>query len=69
MISESEALAAQLQGKLQEPRLRWKYAWMKPILGWKVAKSAQNSFPMFRAACLRHCDKAIFKLQGEPIGR
>ena len=26
-------LAAQLQGHLETPRLRWKYAWMKPIFG------------------------------------
>lgn len=62
MMSELQALAAQLQGYLKPPSLRWKYAWMKPVFGWKTAKRAEMALPQFKASCLRHCDKAIFKL-------
>ena len=31
-------MAGELEGELEEPRPRWKYAWMKPILGWRTAK-------------------------------
>ena len=61
-VMELQALAAQLQGRLEAPRLRWKYAWMKPIFGWKVAKWAQSALPIFKTSCLRQYDKAIFRL-------
>jgi glycosyltransferase involved in cell wall biosynthesis len=68
-IAELQALAAELHGRLEEPRLRWKYAWIRPLFGWETAKSVQNALQTFKAGCLRHCDKAIFKLQGELISR
>ncbi len=61
--AELQALAAQLQGHLEEPHLRWKYAWMKPIFGWKAAKWAQHALPQLKASCFRHCDKAIYRLE------
>jgi glycosyltransferase involved in cell wall biosynthesis len=64
LVAELQALAAQLQGRLEEPRLRWKYAWMKPLFGWKAAKWAQNALPQIKASCIRHCDKAVFRLEG-----
>ena len=63
IVSELQVLAAQLQGHLEEPSLRWKYAWMNPLFGWKVAKAAQRALPQFKAFCLRHYDKAIFRLE------
>ena len=39
IVAELQALAAQLQGHLETPRLRWKYAWMKPIFGLKVPQN------------------------------
>lgn len=63
IVAELQALAGQLQGHLKEPRLRWKYAWMKPVFGWKAAKWAQRAFPQFKASWIRRCDKAIYRLQ------
>ena len=34
LVAEIQLLAADLKGSLQEPRLRWKYAWMKPLFGY-----------------------------------
>ena len=48
IVAELQAMAAQLQGRLEVPRLRWKYAWMKPIFGWKAAKRAQRVLPQRR---------------------
>jgi glycosyltransferase involved in cell wall biosynthesis len=62
IVAELQSLAAQLQGHLEEPRLRWKYAWMKPVFGWKAAKWAQMALPQLKASCIRHCDKAIYRL-------
>ena len=63
IMAELQALAAQLQGHLEAPRLRWKYAWMKPMFGWKAAKWAQRALPQLKASCIRHCDKAMYRLQ------
>ena len=38
LMVELRNLATELGGDMQVPKLRWKYAWMKPIVGWKVAK-------------------------------
>ncbi len=59
IVAELQALAAQLQGHLETPRLRWKYAWMRPMFGWKAAKWAQEVLPQLKASCFRHCDKAM----------
>jgi len=63
IVAELQTLAAQLHGDLQVPRLRWKYAWMKPMFGWKAAKWAQSTLPQLKGSCLRYCDKAIFSLK------
>ena len=63
IVAELQSLAEQLQGNLQEPRLRWKYAWMKPVFGWKAAKWAQRALPQLKASCIRHCDRAIYRLE------
>jgi len=65
LITELQKLASQLQGRLVEPRLRWKYAWMKPIFGWKAAKSAQTALPQLKATCIRRWDKIMYGLEAK----
>lgn len=65
MLRSIEAMAAQLQGSLREPRLRWKYAWIRPILGWKSANWAQTVIPLLKASVLRRYDKAMFSIEHE----
>jgi glycosyltransferase involved in cell wall biosynthesis len=62
LVAELQALATELQGRLEEPRLRWKYAWMKPIFGWKAAKRAQMALPQLKASVLRSWDKAMYRV-------
>ena len=45
LIEELQKMAANLKGHLEEPRLSWKYAWMKPIIGSNNAKLAQDGAP------------------------
>jgi hypothetical protein len=61
IVAALQSLAAQLQGHLEEPRLSWKYSWMKPLFGWKAAKWAQNSLPLLKACCIRYCDKVLYR--------
>jgi len=64
LIQELQRMAAELHGRLEEPQIRWKYAWMKPIFGWRTAKSAQTALPQLKASCIRHWDKAMYRLEG-----
>jgi len=63
LVAELQTLATQLQGRLEVPRLRWKYAWMKPVFGWKTAKWAQTALPLLKSSYLRRWDKAMYRLQ------
>ncbi|HVB58319.1 MAG TPA: glycosyltransferase [Candidatus Acidoferrales bacterium] len=63
LVAQAQALAAELGGRLEPPRLRWKYAWMKPIVGLKAAKRAQMALPQFKASLVRRYDKAMFRLE------
>jgi glycosyltransferase involved in cell wall biosynthesis len=63
LVAELQALAAELRGHLEPPRLRWKYAWIEPVFGWKVARLAQTRLPEVRSALARRWDNAMFKLE------
>ena len=63
IVAELQKLADELHGKLEEPQLRWKYSWMKPLFGWKAAKWAQRSLPQLKASCLRQCDRVLYRLE------
>jgi glycosyltransferase involved in cell wall biosynthesis len=67
LVKDLQALAAQLQGRLEPPRLRWKYAWMRPLLGRKAANYAQIALPQLKASWLRQWDKAMFKLEAGKV--
>jgi glycosyltransferase involved in cell wall biosynthesis len=66
LVSELQTLAAQLNGRLEAPHLRWKYAWMEPLFGWKAAKWAQWSLPQVKASCFRHFDRTLHWLEASP---
>lgn len=67
LMEELQAMAQELNGHLEEPQLRWKFAWIKPLFGWKAAKRAQNGLPQFKASCLRRWDKAMFSLEARRL--
>ena len=61
IVEELGKLARRLGGRLETPRLRWKYAWMKPLFGWGPAKRAQNVLPQLKASLSRSWDRVMFK--------
>jgi glycosyltransferase involved in cell wall biosynthesis len=63
IVAELQDLAAQLQGRLDVPRLRWKYAWMRPIFGFETAKRAQTLLPQLKASLIGRWDKAMYRLE------
>jgi hypothetical protein len=48
------------RGKLEVPRLRWKYAWIKPLFGWGLAKRAELFLPQLKINLLRFWDRAMY---------
>jgi hypothetical protein len=63
LVAELQVLAVEMGGRLEPPRFSWKYAWMQPIFGRKAAKWAQTVLPPFKASCVRHWDKAVYRLE------
>lgn len=67
IVAEMQAIAAELHGHLEEPRLRWKYGWMKPLFGWEIATWAQIALPQLKNSCLRQCDKVMYRLDARNV--
>lgn len=62
LVAELRNVAAVLGGSLDEPSLRWKYSWIKPVFGWGPAKWAQLHLPEFKSSCLSRFDKTLWQL-------
>jgi len=69
LVENLQKMAGELNGHLEEPRLSWKYAWMKPIFGLEHAKSVQMALPQLKASCFRRWDKLMYTLEENPIAR
>ena len=66
LAAQAQAMAAELGGTLEEPRLRQKFAWLKPLFGWKIAQWAQRTLPCMKASLLRSIDKTMYTLEHSP---
>lgn len=62
IVAQLQSLAEQIHGHLDPPHLRWKYAFMKPLVGWKAAKWAQLVLPKLRDSVVMYWDKTMDKL-------
>lgn len=69
LMAELQNLANELHGQLEIPRLRRKYAWMRPVIGLKAAKSAQVAFPELKVYFVRRWDKAMFQIENRGASR
>jgi glycosyltransferase involved in cell wall biosynthesis len=67
IVAELQQLASQLGGLLHTPRLRWKYAWIRQILGWQAAKWSQMLIPGIRGSLVMSWDKAMSKLDSDQL--
>ncbi len=63
LFAELQAVATQLQGRLEVPRLRSKYSWMKPLFGQKAAKWAQTTLPQLKQSSVIRWDRTMFSLE------
>ena len=63
IVAELQGLAAQLCGRLEEPRLSWKYAWMQKIWGYRTARQVQLFVPVFKTHVARCREGILFNLE------
>jgi glycosyltransferase involved in cell wall biosynthesis len=63
IVAELQGIAAEFHTELKPPRLRSKYGWIKPILGWKTAKWAQATLPQCKASLVRKWDEINYRLE------
>lgn len=68
IVREADRLAVDLGGRLETPRLSWKYGWVRALFGWGAAKRTQVFMRHLKAAVLRQWDKMLFRFEG-PAGR
>jgi glycosyltransferase involved in cell wall biosynthesis len=64
IVGELLELVKELGGSLETPRLRWKYAWLKPLFGYRFAKHTQMVLPRLKESLKRSFDKVAYQLQG-----
>jgi len=62
IVSQARSLAEELGGKLQDPKLRWKYSWIEKLFGWEAGKRAQVVLPGAKASLFNSWDKAMYRM-------
>jgi hypothetical protein len=58
-----EEMANALGGKLELPKLNWKYAWMQRIFGWDAVKTFRLRYRRAKSAVLRCWDLILFQME------
>jgi glycosyltransferase involved in cell wall biosynthesis len=62
IVGQARELAKELGGMLQDPRVRWKYAWIESLFGLETAKRAQIVLPSAKASMFNAWDKTMHRL-------
>src|SRR5205823_9736357 len=60
LIDEMQAMASELGGVLEMPRLSWKYSWIESAFGPELAHKARIRLPRLKWASLRFHDQLMF---------
>jgi glycosyltransferase involved in cell wall biosynthesis len=64
LAQELEQLAVAAGGKLDAPRLSWKYLWIQKLFGWTAAKQTRQYWNQCKSSIVRLWDKILFYLEG-----
>ena len=67
IVKQAEQMARDLGGRLEPPRLSWKYSWMKAVFGWRLAKHGQEMLLKFRWSSERFWDRALFRIENDRL--
>ena len=63
IIEQVHRSANDLGGRLEAPRLSWKFAWIKAVLGWGFAIRAQLFLPHVKWSLISFWDKILFRIE------
>jgi glycosyltransferase involved in cell wall biosynthesis len=63
LVVKAQVMARVLGGHLEEPRLSWKYRWIRALFGWNLAKRAQLTLPAAKWAVVRSWDRAMSRIE------
>jgi glycosyltransferase involved in cell wall biosynthesis len=61
LVAELQALAAEVGGELETPRISWKYGLIDALFGRSAAKRAQLEYNQYKTSLLRSIDKLLFR--------
>ncbi|MGH7979281.1 MAG: glycosyltransferase family 2 protein [Limisphaerales bacterium] len=67
LADELAALAATLGGRLEAPKLSWKYSWIQKTLGWQRAAATRMKFNRWKGNILKTLDKLNFYLEKKAL--
>lgn len=67
LAKQAQDLAGGLGGRLDIPRLVWKYRWIKEIFGWHVARLMERNSRGIRWWLVRCWDRICLRFKQEPI--
>jgi hypothetical protein len=67
IVEQAKRLASDLGGRLEVPRLSWKYSWIKAAFGWRTAKRAQLFLQGVRFSFVRYWDKVLFRIENRRL--
>jgi len=63
IVEQLHELASSLGGRLETPRLSWKYSWLQKAFGWKAAKRAQLCYNNSKSMFLSSLDNACHAIE------
>jgi glycosyltransferase involved in cell wall biosynthesis len=63
LVEKAQAMALDLGGRLEPPRLSWKYSWIRALFGWNLAKRAQVALPAVKWNMVRRWDWMMSRME------
>ncbi len=63
IVGQMEQMAVELGGRLDHPKLPWKYNWIEKLFGWTAAKRTELEYNKLKVSLFRLWDKVMFEWQ------
>ena len=67
LVDQARQMAKDLGGTLETPYLSWKYAWIRDLFGWRVARRAQVILPRLKWSLIRSWDSVLFRIENRTL--
>jgi glycosyltransferase involved in cell wall biosynthesis len=63
LVAKADKIARALGGCLEEPRLRWKYSWIRALFGWSLARHTELTLQGARLIVAQAWDRVMFRIE------